>query len=35
MPGAYVNSCGHAQEFLPLPNADGTVHLVPILGEAS
>jgi len=33
-PAAYVNWCGHAQEFLPIPGAGGTCHLVPILGEA-
>jgi hypothetical protein len=34
-PAAYVNWCGHAQEFVPIPDTEGVVHLVPILGEAS
>jgi hypothetical protein len=32
-PAAYVNWCGHAQEFLPIPVTD-RAHLVPILEEA-
>ena len=34
-PGAYVNWCGHAQEFIPWLNAEGLFSLVPIVGEAS
>ena len=32
---AYVNWCGHAQEFVPIPETGETAHIVPILGEAS
>jgi hypothetical protein len=35
MPAAFVNWCGHAQEFVPIPRGDGTCQLVPIIGEAS
>ena len=30
----YVNWCGHAQECVALPEADGWSWLVPVLGEA-
>jgi len=30
-----VNWCGHGQEFIPLPDTEGMLWLVPILGEAS
>jgi hypothetical protein len=33
-PTSYVNWCGHAQEIIPLPLADGRVTFVPVLGEA-
>ena len=33
-PTSYVNWCGHAQEVIPLPLADGRVTFVPVLGEA-
>ncbi len=32
---SYVNWCGHAQEVIPLPQPDGLVELVPVLGEAT
>jgi hypothetical protein len=35
VPAAYVNWCGHAQEVVPIPQADGTCQLVPIIGEAA
>jgi hypothetical protein len=35
MPAAFVNWRGHAQEFVPIPQADGMCQLVPIIGEAS
>jgi hypothetical protein len=31
----YVNWCGHAQEFIPLPHEDGWRRLVPVIGEAT
>ena len=31
----YVNWCGHAQEFVPIPQEDGTCEFVPIIGEAT
>jgi hypothetical protein len=34
-PAEYVNWCGHAQEFIPLPERDGSCWLVPIDGEAT
>ena len=34
VPAAYVNWCGHGQEFIPWPEPDGWVRLVPIIGEA-
>jgi hypothetical protein len=34
-PAAYVNWRGHAQEVVPMPRADGTCQLVPIVGGAS
>jgi hypothetical protein len=34
-PAAFVNWCGHAQEFVPIPQADGSCQLVPIIGEVS
>jgi hypothetical protein len=34
-PAEYVNSCGHAQEFIPLPEAEGWRRLVPVIGEAT
>ena len=34
-PAAYVNWCGHAQEFVPLPERGGWARLVPIVGEAA
>jgi hypothetical protein len=33
-PTSFVNWCGHAQEIIPLPLADGRVTFVPVLGEA-
>jgi len=33
-PTSYVNWCGHAQEIIPVPLADGRVTFVPVLGEA-
>ena len=30
-----VNWCGHGQEFLPVPEADGYGQLVPVAGEAT
>jgi len=30
----YVNWCGHGQEVIPVPLADGRVTFVPVLGEA-
>jgi hypothetical protein len=32
---SFVNWCGHVQEFIPIPNAEGGCWLVPVLGEAS
>ena len=32
---SYVNWCGHGQEVIPFPRADGLVDLVPVLGEAN
>ena len=34
-PAAYVNWCGHAQEFIPLPEAEGWCRLVPVIGEVT
>jgi len=34
-PATYVNWCGHAQEFLPIPVTHERARLVPVLGEAS
>ncbi len=31
---AYMNWCGHGQEFISWPQEDGTVQLVPLVGEA-
>ena len=31
----YVNWCGHGQEVIPVPRADGLVAVVPVLGEAN
>jgi hypothetical protein len=31
----YVAWCGHKQEFIALPTADGGCELVPIMGEAA
>ena len=31
----YVNLCGHGQEVIPIPRADGLVNLIPVLGEAT
>ena len=33
-PTVVVNWCGHAQEIIALPLADGRVTFVPVLGEA-
>ena len=33
-PAAYVNWCGHGQEFIPWREPDGWVRLVPVVGEA-
>jgi hypothetical protein len=33
-PAAFVNSCRHAQEFVPVAQEDGTCQLVPIIVEA-
>jgi hypothetical protein len=30
----YVNWCGHAQEVIPFLLQNGSVRLVPVLGEA-
>jgi hypothetical protein len=30
----YVNWCGHGQEIIPWPQADGSVRVIPVLGEA-
>ena len=30
-----VNWCGHAQEFILLPEADGWCREIPVLGEAA
>jgi hypothetical protein len=34
-PAEHVNWCGHGQEFVPLPDADGWCRLVPVLGETT
>jgi hypothetical protein len=35
-PAEFVNWCGHAQEFVPIPEAEGErCWLIPILGEAT
>ncbi len=31
---SYTNWCGHSQEFIPLPEPDGWVRLVLVVGEA-
>ena len=31
----YQSWCGHTQETIPFPRADGSVLFVPVLGEAS
>jgi hypothetical protein len=31
---SYVNWCGHAQQVIPWPRADGSVRLIPVLGDA-
>lgn len=31
---SYVNWCGHGQEIIPVPLADGSVQLIPVVGEA-
>ena len=33
-PATFVNWCGHAQEFVPLPDGAGRCWLVPVIGEA-
>ena len=30
----YQSWCGHGQEIIPIPQPDGTVKCVPIMGEA-
>jgi hypothetical protein len=30
-----VEWCGHGQEFIPVPDADGWCWLIPVLGEAA
>ena len=30
----YVNWCGHGQEVIPVPRADGLAALILVLGEA-
>jgi len=30
----YVESCGHGQELIPVPDEGGWVHLVPVIGTA-
>lgn len=30
----YINLCGHGQEVIPFPLADGSVRFVPIVGES-
>ncbi len=32
---SFVNWCGHGQEVVPWPQRDGTVRLVPVIGEAA
>ncbi len=32
---SYQNWCGHGQEVLTWPQSDGSVLLIPVLGEAS
>lgn len=31
----YVSWCGHGQDVLTWPQADGSVRLIPVLGEAT
>ena len=31
----FINSCGHRQEFITVPDTAGMWWLVPIVGEAS
>ena len=31
----FVNSCGHGQEFITVPDTAGMWSLVPIIGEGS
>jgi hypothetical protein len=33
-PAEYVNRCGHAQEFVVLPDGEHWCRLMPVLGEA-
>ena len=30
-----VNWCGHGQQFIPRPEADGYCRMIPVLGEAT
>ncbi len=30
-----VNWCGHGQEVIPVPDREGGVWLIPVLGEAT
>ena len=32
---SYTNWCGHGQEFIPVPDADGWVRLIVVEGEAT
>jgi hypothetical protein len=32
-PMLVVNYCGHGEEFIPWPEADGLWRLVPVVGE--
>ena len=31
---SYTNWCGHSQEFILVPDADGWCPMIPVLGEA-
>jgi hypothetical protein len=31
---SYTNWCGHGQEFIPVPEAEGWCRMIPVLGEA-
>ena len=33
-PASFVNWCGHAQDFVPIPERSGPVKLVPVRGNA-